>query len=178
MPERQTELISADAIANAVKRLAQRIDDDHAGQSLVIIGILKGSFIFLADLARQIQSPVERIEFIRLSSYGSGTVSAGTAKLELGIAEEKICDRNILVVEDIVDTGITTQTALNYLQSHRPASLKLCTLLDKPERRQVQIAIDYLGFTVPNVFIVGYGIDYAEKYRQLPAIYQIDESHD
>lgn len=176
MPEPHlTELISASDLADAIAKLAQQIDRDYAGQSLVVIGILKGSFIFLADLVRQIQTPLERIEFIRLSSYGSGTVSAGTAKLELGIAEAKIRDRNVLVVEDIVDTGITTQTALDYLEAYRPAALKLCTLLDKPERRQVPVAIDYLGFTVPNVFIVGYGIDYDEKYRQLPAIYQVGE---
>jgi hypoxanthine phosphoribosyltransferase len=168
-------LIAQATIAATVQRLAQAIDRDYEGRSPLLIGILKGSFIFLADLVRAMQVPIRDVEFMRLSSYGSSTVSSGRAQMLMAIAAETIADQDVIVVEDIIDTGITTTTALEVLRQCRPASLKLCALLDKPERRQQPVQIDYLGFTIPDRFIVGYGIDFNQQYRQLPAIYELDE---
>jgi hypoxanthine phosphoribosyltransferase len=175
MPDTLAALISQDAIAQAIQRLAQEIDRDYRDRSLVVVGVLKGSFIFLADLVRAIQTPIEAIEFMRFSSYGSATVSAGEARMIMNLSEEAVLDRHILLVEDIIDTGITTNSVMEQLKQYRVASLKMCALLDKPSRRQVPVAIDYLGFTVPDLFVVGYGIDFDEKYRQLPAIYTVEE---
>ncbi|MEB3312170.1 MAG: hypoxanthine phosphoribosyltransferase [Snowella sp.] len=166
-----TLLISSEEIANTNKRLAQEIDRDCQGQSLTVVGILKGSFIFIADLVREIQTPIENIEFIQLSSYGSATVSSGQADLLLDVAVESIQGKHILIAEDIVDTGISTTKAINLLQQKGPASLKLCSLLSKPSRRQKEVHIDYLGFSIPDHFVLGYGLDVDQKYRQLPAIY-------
>lgn len=174
MKELPNALISASELAATVKRLAGEIDRDCQGHSLVLVGILKGCFVFLADLIRQMDTPIDNVEFIRLSSYGSSTVSSGEAALTLGLSGDAIGDRHAILIEDIVDTGITTATALDYLKGFRPASLKLCALLDKPSRRQVPVTIDYLGQVVPDRFIVGYGIDFDQKYRQLPAIYVLD----
>jgi hypoxanthine phosphoribosyltransferase len=169
-----TPLISPSEIAATVQRLGQTIDQDYSGQELVLVGVLKGAFVFLADLVRQLQTPVQRIELIRLSSYGSGTVSSGTVKVQAEVPPEVITGRHVLLVEDIVDTGRSTTTALALLKEMQPASLKLVALLDKPERRELPITIDYLGMTIPDRFIVGYGIDWDEKYRQLPGIYAVD----
>jgi hypoxanthine phosphoribosyltransferase len=169
-----TLLISQEDIADAVTRLAQELDRDYAQHSPMLVGILKGSFVFLADLMRAMQTPIANVEFLRLSSYENAMVSSGHASVVLGLAEEVIRDQHVILVEDIVDTGITTNTALEYLQRHQPASLALCALLDKPARRQVPVTIDYLGLTIPDRFIVGYGIDYAQHYRQLPAIYALE----
>jgi hypoxanthine phosphoribosyltransferase len=175
MTPKLVPLISQAELAETVTRLAQTLDQDYAGQSLLAIGILKGSFIFLADLVREMQTPIHSIEFIRLSSYRSSTTTSGEASMMMGLSQDIVEDRNILLLEDIVDTGITTKTAMDYLQAYQPASLKLCTLLDKPSRRKVPVAIDYLGITVPDRFIVGYGIDFDQRYRQLPAIYYLEE---
>lgn len=171
-------LISQVEIANTVKRLAVELDRDYQDRSLVLVGVLKGSFIFLADLVRKIDIPTDNIEFLRLSSYGSSTVSSGEAKITMSPPSKAIAGKDVVLVEDIVDTGITTDTALRYLQNFQPASLRLCALLDKPSRRQVPVKIDYLGFTVMDLFIVGYGIDFDQKYRQLPDIYYLESEHD
>ena len=168
-------LISQAEIVSTVRRLARELDRDYQDRSLVLVGILKGSFIFLADLVRELNIPIENIEFMRLSSYGSSTVSSGKATIAMSPPAKAIAGKDIVVVEDIVDTGITTDTALRYLQNFQPASVKLCALLDKPARRQVSVQIDYLGFTVMDLFIVGYGIDFDQKYRQLPDIYYLEE---
>lgn len=168
-------LISDVEIAATVQRLAREIDRDYAGRSPVLVGILKGAFIFLSDLVRQIKTPIESVEFIRLSSYGSSTLSSGCVEIVLGLTEELVRGRDILVVEDIIDTGLSPSTALEYLRHYQPNSLKLCALLDKPDRRKIPVEIDYLGLTVPDRFIVGYGIDFDGKYRQLPAIYTLKE---
>ncbi|MCX7595911.1 MAG: hypoxanthine phosphoribosyltransferase [Fischerella sp.] len=173
MEAKLVPLISQAEISATVSRLSQELDRDYRHRSPVLVGILKGSFIFLADLARSMQTPISNIEFIRLSSYGSSTVSPGKASIIMGLSEEVVKGHDIILVEDIVDTGITTATALDFLNSYQPASLKLCALLDKPARRKVPVTIDYLGFTVPDHFVVGYGIDFDCKYRQLPAIYYI-----
>lgn len=167
-------LIAETAIADAVNRLAHEIDRDYQGRSPLILGVLKGSFIFLADLVRAMQTSIQNIEFVRLSSYGSSTVSSGQAKIVMNVAEAAIENQDVILVEDIIDTGITTSTLLQELQRFRPASLKLCALLDKPDRRRQPVTIDYLGFTIPDRFIVGCGIDFDQRYRQLPAIYALE----
>ena len=167
-------LISQAEIASKVKGLAEAIDRDYQNCSLVLVGILKGSFIFLADLVRELNTPLTNIEFLRLSSYGSSMVSSGEAKIMMSPPATAIAGKDILLVEDIVDTGITTNTARRYLENLQPASLRLCALLDKPSRRQVPVKIDYLGFKVEDLFIVGYGIDFDQQYRQLADIYYLE----
>jgi hypoxanthine phosphoribosyltransferase len=167
-----TLLFTGDEIAATVKRLAAEITRDYHDKHPILIGILKGSFMFLADLVRRLDFPLE-VEFIRLSSYGGGK-SPGKIKLVQG-AQTKIKDRHVLVIEDIVDTGLSIAFVLDYLGKKSPASLKLCTLTDKPSRRKVTVNIDYLGLTVPNKFIVGYGIDWNERFRYLPGIYAIED---
>jgi hypoxanthine phosphoribosyltransferase len=166
-------LISRDEIAKAVDRLACEIERDYQGKQPLLISVLKGSFVFMADLIRQLDLPLE-LDFVRLSSYGAARESSGKVRVAQG-AKTPIKDRDILVVEDIVDTGITISFLLDYLQKKKPASLKLCVLTDKPSRRRVPVPIDYLGFTVPDKFIVGYGLDFNERFRNLPHIYTLED---
>ena len=161
-------LFTKQEIKATVSRLAAEIRKDFHDKHPLLIGILKGSFVFMADLVRLLDFPVE-VEFIRLSSYGKGSQTSGKIKVVHGLSSP-IKGRDVLVIEDIVDTGLSTSFLLDYLKKKKPASLKLCALTDKPSRRQVPVNIDYLGFTVPNKFIVGYGIDYDEKFRNLPDI--------
>ncbi len=161
-------------IEAAVSRLALEITPDYRGKNPLIIGILKGSFMFMADLVRLLDFPLEA-EFVKLSSYGSGRRTSGRIKVVQGL-RTAIKGRDVLVVEDIVDTGITIAFFLDYLKKKAPASLRLCALTDKPSRRQVPVNIDYLGFTVPDKFLVGYGIDCAERFRNLPDICFLEES--
>jgi hypoxanthine phosphoribosyltransferase len=166
-------LISREEIESTVKRLAADIRKDYHDKNPLAVGVLKGSFIFLADLVRTLDFNHE-VEFVRLSSYGSGTTSTGQITMihDLHVSIE---GRHVLVVEDIVDTGNSIAFLMNYLSEKQPASLKLCALMDKPSRRQVGVQIDYRGFIVPNVFLVGYGLDYDEKYRNLPDICTLQE---
>lgn len=166
-------LISRDEIAEAVNRLARQIERDYQGKQPLLIGVLKGSFVFMADLVRRIDLPLE-LEFIKLSSYGAARESSGEVRVVQGL-EISIKDRDVLVVEDIVDTGVTISFLLDYLRKKKPASLKLCALADKPSRRRVPLPIHYLGLTVPNKFIVGYGIDCDQKFRNLPDIYAMED---
>ncbi len=161
-------LFSRKEIAATVKRLAAEINRDYRGKNPLLIGILKGSFMFMADLVRLLDFPLA-VDFIRLSSYGSGRESSGKIKVVPGLSTP-VKGRDVLVIEDIVDTGLTVAFLLDYLRKKRPSSLKLCALADKPSRRQIPVTIDYLGFTVPDKFIVGYGIDWDEKFRYLPDI--------
>jgi hypoxanthine phosphoribosyltransferase len=161
-------LFTQDEIRQAIDRIAAEIRHDYQGKDLLIVGILKGSCIFLADLIRRLDMPVE-IEFVRMTSYGSGTVTSGKVTMVQGL-KTPIKGRDVLIVEDIVDTGLTLSYLVSKLQKKKPASLKLCALTDKPSRRQVPVKIDYLGFTVPDKFIVGYGTDWNEKFRYLPDI--------
>jgi len=161
-------LFHREEVATAVDRLAAEIRIDYRGKNPLLIGILKGSFVFMADLIRLLDFPLE-VEFIKLSSYGRGRSTPGELKVVQGLRSQ-IRGRDVLVVEDIVDTGHSVAFLMNYLQKKKPASLKLCALTDKPSRRQVPIDIDYLGFTVPDKFIVGYGIDWDERFRYLPDI--------
>ena len=155
-------------IETAVRRLASEISKDYRNQNPLLLGVLRGSFMFMADLIRHLDFPLE-VDFIGLSSYGSDTQSSGKIKVVKEL-ETPVQERNVLVVEDIVDTGLTTAFLLQYLQRRKPASVKLCALTEKPSRREVPVNIDYLGLTVPDKFLVGYGLDANQKYRNLPDI--------
>ena len=163
------ELISAEAIATRVAELGAQITADYRDkQDVVVIGVLKGSVIFLADLMRHIALPI-RIEFIGISSYGDATVSSGVVQITQDVSRP-VEGKHVIVVEDIVDTGHTVHYLLENLATRRPASIKLASLLHKPERQERAVKIDYLGFTIANKFVVGYGLDIAQQYRNLPFI--------
>jgi hypoxanthine phosphoribosyltransferase len=166
-------LIGRDEIAKVVTKLAREIERDYQGKQPLLVSVLKGSFMFTADLIRQIDLPLE-LDFVRLSSYGPARESAGKVSIAQGV-KTRLKSRDVLVVEDIVDTGITISFLLDYLKNKQPASLKVCTLTDKPSRRRVPVPIDYRGFTVPNKFIVGYGLDCDQKFRNLPDIYTLED---
>ena len=166
-------LLSRQEIEAAVNSLAAELNRDYHGKHPVLIGVLKGSFMFLADLVRRLNFPLE-VEFVRLSSYGCRTESSGRVRMAQGLGCS-VTGRDVLVVEDIVDTGLTLARLLEYLRRKKPASLKLCALTDKPSRRQVPVSIDYLGFSVPGKFLVGYGLDFKERFRNLPDICVLEE---
>ena len=172
-PEPFVELISADAIAARVAELGAQITADYAplaaaGADVVVIGVLKGSILFMADLARHIAAPIV-LDFIGISSYGDATVSSGVVQITQDLSRP-IEGKHVIVVEDIVDTGHTVHYLLANLATRRPASLKLASLLHKPSRSERDVTIDYLGFTIENKFVVGYGLDVSQKYRNLPFI--------
>jgi len=158
-------LISSSRIQGQVKQLARRISLDYGKRPPLMICILNGAFVFMADLLRNLTIPVE-CDFIRLSSYSKSTKSSGKIKVVMDI-EGQVRGKDAIIVDDIIDTGLTTRFLVNRLKHAKPRSIKICALLDKPARRLVPVKIDYLGFTVPNKFVVGYGIDYKEQYRQL-----------
>ncbi|TET45482.1 MAG: hypoxanthine phosphoribosyltransferase [Dehalococcoidia bacterium] len=155
-------------IEAAVRRLASEISQDYRNKNPVLLGILRGSFVFLADLIRHLDFPLE-VDFIELSSYGSSTQTSGKIKVVKKL-ETPVRDHDVLIVEDIVDTGLTTAFLIDYLKKRKAASVRLCALTDKPTRREVPVKIDYIGFTVPNKFLVGYGLDANQKFRNLPDI--------
>jgi hypoxanthine phosphoribosyltransferase len=161
-------LFSAQQIAERVKELGRTIARDYAGTEIVLVCVLKGSFVFTADLVRAIDAPV-RIEFFGVKSYGLETTSSGVVQITLDLAHP-IDGRHVLVVEDIVDTGLTLSYLTEQLRARGPASLKICSLLHKPARKLREVKIDYLGFTIDDVFVVGYGLDHAERLRNLPYI--------
>ena len=161
-------LIDSVRIENKVRELARQIDSDYADKRLVMVGVLKGSFIFFGDLVRNITIPAE-IEFMKVSSYGAGTVSSGNLKISLDIMRDDLSDCDLLIVEDIIDSGRTLSKLASFLKE-RAGTVRTCTLLDKPERREVDFMPDYCGFVVPDEFVVGYGLDYREKYRTLPDV--------
>ncbi len=168
-------LITRADVASAVARLAAEISRNYYDKNPLLIGILKGSFVFMADLIRALDFPLE-VDFIRLSSYGRGTQTSGRVRVVQGL-RSVVKDRHVLVVEDIIDTGITVAFLVGYLKNKRPASLALCALLDKPSRRRVSLTIDYLGITVPDKFLVGYGLDFDEKYRNLSDICVLEDGN-
>lgn len=161
-------LISEEAIAQKVSELADQITKDYEGKPLLIIGVLKGANVFVSDLIRKIQIPMI-LDFMAISSYGSSTESSGAVKI-LKDLDEDIKGMHVLVVEDIIDSGLTLSYLSKNLESRGALSIALCTLLDKPERRKIQIDVKYKGFDIPDEFVVGYGIDFAEKYRNLPFV--------
>ncbi|MDB8851200.1 hypoxanthine phosphoribosyltransferase [Peptostreptococcus anaerobius] len=166
-------MLSQEEIEKKVIELAGKIQKDYEGQDILLVGILKGASVFVADLMRKIDLNVN-IDFMSVSSYGSGTESSGTVKI-LKDLDVDIEGKNVLIVEDIIDSGATLRNLYDTLMTRNPKSLKLCTLLDKPERRKVHIDVDYVGFTIEDKFIVGYGIDYDEKYRNLPYIAMVED---
>ncbi|MBF1048647.1 MAG: hypoxanthine phosphoribosyltransferase [Peptostreptococcus sp.] len=169
-------MLSQGEIENKVTELAKQIEKDFEGQDLLLVGILKGASVFVADLMRKINLNVN-IDFMSVSSYGSGTVSSGTVKI-LKDLDVDIKDKNVLIVEDIIDSGITLRNLYDTLMTREPRSLKLCTLLNKPARKKVDVNVDYVGFVIEDKFIVGYGIDYDEKYRNLPYIAIVEDVED
>lgn len=161
-------LLSEDRISDTVKKLGAQISKDYEGKNLLLISVLKGSVVFMADLMRSITIPCE-IDFMVVSSYGSGTKTSGNVKIikDLNI---DVKDYDLLIVEDILDSGVTLSSLKTILEARKPASVKICTFLDKPERRKANITADYSGAEVPDEFIVGYGLDYDEKFRNLPYV--------
>lgn len=165
------ELISTEQLNQCVDGLASRINRDYEGKSVVMVGILKGAFIFMADLARRLSMPLT-LDFVRLASYGNETSTSGTVKITKDM-EMSATGRHIIVVEDIVDTGTTLKWYLEYLWAQNPESVRVCALIDKHERREVEVPLDYVGMAVDTGFLVGYGLDFSEKHRNLPAIYEV-----
>ncbi len=174
--ERLILLYTRDEIARCVKELAAAISADYAGGDLVLVGILRGAFVFLADLVRQLTIPVA-VDFVGAASYGSRTQTSGQVAVTKDL-QVPISGRDVLLVEDIEDTGVTLQAIQNKLKKLEPRSIRVCTLIDKRERRLVDVQVDYVGFKIAKGFIVGYGIDYAEQYRYLPDIYRIEGVED
>jgi len=170
MPE-LIPVLKREEIEESTASVARQISAAYKGRKLVLVGVLKGAFIFMADLARRLTIPDE-IDFVRAASYGSGTTSSGKIELtkEIDIDME---GKDVLVVEDIVDSGLTLTYLVNYLKKLKPATVSVCTLLDKIERRQSQVKVDYACHTIEKGFLVGYGLDYDEAYRELPAIYHL-----
>jgi hypoxanthine phosphoribosyltransferase len=162
-------LIPADTLQERIRELGQEISRDYAGKDLLLVCILRGGVMFLTDLMRSIDVP-HNIEFMAISSYGTGArESSGNVQIKLDLATP-IEDRNVLIVEDIIDSGHTLTSVINFLNTRCPKSLRICTLLDKVERREVEVPIDYRGFTIPDKFVFGYGLDLDEYYRDLPFI--------
>lgn len=170
--EKLTLLYSREEISRRVKELARAISRDYAARELILVGILRGTFVFLADLVRLLEVPAV-VDFIGISSYGLGTESSQQIRLTKDL-QVPIEGKDVLVVEDILDTGLTVDFVVKFLRSRGPASLKVCALIDKSERRLVEVPLDYVGFKLDKGFVVGYGIDCAERYRWLPDIYRID----
>ncbi|ATV70159.1 hypoxanthine phosphoribosyltransferase [Fusobacterium pseudoperiodonticum] len=169
MNYRIENLIDRKTVENRIKELAKQIEKDYAGEEVYCVGLLKGSVVFLSDLVKEINTPVV-IDFMSVSSYGSETVSSGDVKI-LKDTDLDLRGKHVLIVEDIIDTGLTLEHVIRYFKESKGVkTLKTCTLLSKPERRKVNIDIDYVGFDVPDKFVIGYGLDYDQKYRNLPYI--------
>jgi hypoxanthine phosphoribosyltransferase len=166
-------LFPREEIDNAVKALAAAIERDFEGEVIVFVCLLKGSFMFMSDLVRNIRNP-SRIDFMRVSSYGSGMETSGEVTITKDL-EEDIEGRNVIIVEDIIDSGLTLKRIVEILTKRNPKSLKICALLDKRARREVEMEGDYVGLTIEDGFVVGYGIDYAEQYRNLPEIWVVEK---
>lgn len=162
-------LISEEKINDAVEKIAAEIDRDYAEKNLLLLGILKGSVVFMGDLMKKIKSPLE-IDFMKVSSYGAGTTSSGRINIILDLHRSDLSEKDIVVVEDIIDSGRTLSYLVDYLSLNGARSVKTCTLLDKPSRRTVDFVPDYVGYAIPDEFVVGYGLDYDEQYRALPYV--------
>jgi len=165
-------LITEEEIKNKITELGKKISKDYKGKNLILVGILRGAVIFMADLARTISIPMV-FDFIAISSYGAETKSSGVVRI-LKDLDVNIKGKDVLIVEDIVDTGLTLDYLLRMLKSRKPASIKVCTFLTKTARRKVNVKVDYSGFDIPNKFVVGYGLDYAGKYRNVPYVFTLN----
>ena len=161
-------LIEEDAVASRVAELGADVSADYAGKDLLLVGVLKGAVFFMADLMRQLTIPCE-VDFMAISSYGASTDSSGVVRI-LKDLDINIEGRHVLVVEDIIDSGLTLSYLLRNLESREPASLEICALLTKPDRREIDVPVRYVGFEIPNEFVIGYGLDFAERYRNLPYV--------
>lgn len=161
-------LISREEVESRIKELAKLIETDYKEKDLICVGLLKGSVMFLSDLIKEISLPLQ-IDFMNVSSYGSETTSSGNVKV-IKDTDIDVRGKDVLIVEDIIDTGITLEYVIGMFKTKGVASVKTCTLLSKPERRKIDVKVDYIGFEVPNKFVIGYGLDYAQKYRNLPYI--------
>src|ERR687889_881339 len=173
MPNVKEVLLSSENIKEKVREIGERITEDYQGERLLLVGILRGAVVFLSDLMRHLQLPCE-IDFMEVSSYGADTTSSGVVRI-LKDLEEDITGRHVLIVEDIIDTGLTLSYLRRSLLTRGPASLEICALVTKPSRRRVELDVKYLGFEVPDEFVVGYGLDYAGAYRNLPDICVLKE---
>lgn len=162
-------LLSEDELKKIVEDLGAKITEDYKGKNLVVVSVLKGSVVFMADLMRAIKIPCS-IDFMAVSSYGSGTKTSGVVKIIKDLDSEVVCGSDLLIVEDILDSGVTLEYLMKVLSARNPNSIRICTLLDKPERRKANIKADYSGAQIPDAFVVGYGLDYDEKYRNLPFV--------
>lgn len=172
MSEQIRVMFSAEQVEKRIAEIAAQISEEFQGEEVLAVGILRGGVYFCTELTKRITVPVI-LDFIEASSYGNSSVSSGQVKITKDLAED-IAGKNVLVIEDIIDTGRTLSLLLENLKSRNPKSLKLCALLDKPDRRVVEVPVDYRGFSIPNEFVVGYGMDYAQRYRNLPYIGVID----
>ncbi len=166
-------IVTQEQMRSRIRELGRQISADYAGKDLVLVGVLKGAYAFFADLARAIRIPV-RVDFIIVTSYGAQTKTSGKVKLVTELTE-KIKNRDVLLVEDIVDSGLTVQYLTKALAKQKPRSIKVCTLLSKPERRVVDVPLQYVGFRIPNQYVVGYGLDHQQKYRNLPYLAVLDQ---
>jgi hypoxanthine phosphoribosyltransferase len=167
-------LVQRDELAHRVKELAEEISRDYAERPVLLVGVLKGAIFFLSDLMRHLEVDCE-VDFMAVSSYGSSTDSSGVVRI-LKDLDAAIEDRHVLIVEDIVDSGLTLSYLFRMLRARKPASLEVCALLTKPDRREVDMPIKYVGFEIPNRFAIGYGLDYAERYRNLPYVAVLEEA--
>ncbi len=168
-------LVSESELNDITTRLANEINRDYAGEEVIFVGLLKGSFVFLSDLIKKVTVQC-KIDFMIVSSYGASTVSSGKVNIKKDLSQD-IADKHVIVVEDIVDSGITLNAVLALLDERCPKSLKLCSCLSKPSRRVKEVKIDYLGTEIPDEFVIGYGLDYDEKYRNLPYVAVIDPKY-
>ncbi|MDE3017819.1 MAG: hypoxanthine phosphoribosyltransferase [Nitrospirota bacterium] len=166
-------IVTQEQMRTRIKDLGREIASDYADKDLILVGILKGAFAFYADLARAIRIPL-RVDFLVVTSYGSRAKTSGKVKMVTDLTEN-IAGRDVLLVEDIVDSGLTLQYLTKTLSKRKPKSIKACALLNKPDRRQVTVPVDYVGFEIPNKYVVGYGLDYQQKYRNLPYLAVLDQ---
>jgi len=167
-PEIESVLMSEQVIDERVRQLAAQVDADYAGREILLVGVLKGAVMFMADLARALRTPVS-MEFMAVSSYGSSTSSSGVVRI-LKDLDREIADKHVLVVEDIIDSGLTLSWLLRNMRSRGPASVEVVTLMRKPDAAKIDVPVKYVGFDIANEFVVGYGLDYAERYRDLPFV--------
>lgn len=167
-------LVSREAISSKVKELGKKISRDYEGKQLILVGVLKGGFVFLADLMREITIPVD-MDFIAVSSYGASTKSSGVVRIIKDV-DMSFTGKHVLIVEDLIDTGLTLRHLKELFNTRGPESVKICTALDKPSRRKVDIKVEYEGIEIPDEFVVGYGLDYAGKYRNLPDVCTLSPS--